>query len=45
MLVVVQAKGAGKGSEEPKKERDWSKVKCFKCKQFGHMIADCPQKD
>ena len=19
--------------------------KCFKCKQFGHMIADCPQKD
>ena len=28
---------------EPK-GKDMSKVKCFKCKAYGHYIADCPQK-
>ncbi len=26
-----------------KVEPDQSKVKCFRCKQFGHKISDCPQ--
>ena len=27
------------------KGKDMAKVKCFKCKAWGHEIKDCPQKD
>ena len=52
MFVALQggkSKGKGKASVEPKESvepetpKDMWNVKCFKCKRFGHVIADCPQ--
>jgi hypothetical protein len=47
-----KGKGAGKAREpEWKKTKtegsfggDASAKKCFRCKRFGHVIADCPQR-
>lgn len=42
---------ASKGHDESKKPRyegrdkDWSKVKCFKCKEWGHEMKDCKADD
>ena len=36
------------GQDEAKKQRvegDLSSLKCFRCKAYGHYIADCPQKE
>ena len=44
-----KSKGKGKASAEPKESlepkapKDMWNVKCFKCKRFGHVIAECPQ--
>jgi hypothetical protein len=37
----VSTKKRNKGS---KRERDMSKVKCFKCQKFGHYANNCPDK-
>ena len=35
-----QKQGGGEPNKKP-----LEKMKCFRCKQFGHLIADCPQKE
>ena len=42
--VVASDNHSAKKFKGESKGRDMSKVKCFKCKGFGHFIADCPQK-
>ena len=39
-------KGRGKGDRRVKDEgnRDMSKVKCIKCRRFGHRARDCPER-
>ena len=42
-FVAQDDKYGGNGSAAPSTpKRDLEKVKCFKCKQVGHMIKDCP---
>ena len=38
-------RSAGSAPEAPaaKKPKSLDKLKCFKCKQFGHLLGDCPQ--
>ena len=39
--TVVEEVPQKKGRPEP----DASRIKCFKCKQYGHKISECKQSE
>ncbi|WP_250532491.1 hypothetical protein, partial [Caballeronia sp. ATUFL_F1_KS39] len=44
--VALASKGPiqGQGTQGEKKKKDLSKVKCFKCGEFGYYRTQCPQR-
>jgi len=43
--VALASKGPNLGQGQPKKKKkDLSKVKCFRCGEFGHYSTQCPLK-
>lgn len=44
-LALKDPSGGQVLQEEKKKKKDLSKVKCFKCGEFGHYSTQCPQRN
>eukprot|EP00253_Pinus_taeda_P029529 PITA_29529 len=40
--VALASKSPSQGHGEKKKKKDLSKVKCFRCGEFGHYNTQCP---
>jgi hypothetical protein len=45
VFVTTEEKEKKGTPEPPKIEKDWTNVKCFRCKKKGHPVKFCPEKE